>query len=141
MDNYYFQKNFTAVVYLEGMEDEIGDKAITTYDPNQIKVELVDFNCLCFNLYRIIGKFYTYSVEELHQRLWKPEDLYNRKYKLAIYKGNELVFEEKPVKKEDGYYIQVFTCRDNYVKDTLNRELFRDNPNKSNINRIWLGAI
>lgn len=126
--SYYFQKNFLATVYLEGMEDEIGDKAISDYDPNRIKVELIDFNCLCFNLYRIINTFYTYT----------PEELYNKKYSLQIHKGNELVFEEKPIKKTDGYYIQVLTCRDTYVKDTLNRELFRDNPNKSSINRVWV---
>ena len=129
MDNkYYFQNNFLAIVTLDGVEDEINDKAITTDDPNQITISVVDFNCLCYNLYRIINSFYSYT----------PEKLYNKKYSLKIVKDNELVFEEKSVRKPTGYYLQVITCKDKYVKDTLNRELFRDNPNNSNINRVWV---
>ena len=129
MDNkYYFQNNFLAIVTLDGVEDEINDKAITTNNPNQITISVVDFNCLCYNLYRIINSLYSYT----------PEELYNKKYSLKILKDNELVFEEKPVRKSTDYYLQVITCKDKYVKDTLNRELFRDNPNNSNINRVWV---
>ena len=129
MDNkYYFQNNFLAIVTLDGVEDEINDKAITTDDPNQITISVVDFNCLCYNLYRVINSLYSYT----------PEELYNKKYSLKILKDNELVFEEKAVRKSTGYWLEVITCKDKYVKDTLNRELFRDNPNNSNINRVWV---
>lgn len=125
---YYFQNNFLAIIHLDGIEDEINDKAITTNNPNQITVSVVDFNCLCYNLYRIIKSFYSYT----------PEELYNKKYSLKILKDDELVFEEKPVRKSGDYSLQVITCKDNYVKDTLIRELFRDNPNNSTINRVWV---
>lgn len=129
MDNkYYFQNNFLAIIYLDGIEDEINGKAITTRDPNQVTISVVDFNCLCYNLYRIIKNFYSYT----------PEELYSKKYSLKILKDDELVFEEKPIKKSTGYYLQVIACKDIYVKDTLIRELFRDNPNNSNINRVWV---
>lgn len=123
----YFKKTFTADVYLLGLEEVIGDKAITASDINRVYIDLVDFNCLCFNLYRIIGPFYKMT----------PTELYNKKYSLKIKQGNDIVFEEAASKSGSKHNITVLKCKDDYIKETITRELFRDNPSNSTISRIW----